>query len=80
MSTKRLYDRQVIAAARNLLMEYAALLEMAKEELTKETDAEAVDGKDAFEIARKALWKETRKEAFRDFINRIKTYGNQQLS
>ncbi len=80
MSTKRIYDRQVIAAARNLLTEYASLLELAKDELTAETDAEVVDGKDAFEIARKALRKEVRKEAFRDFINRIKTYGNQQLS
>lgn len=79
MSARKV-DRQIIAASRNLLAEYNSLLELVEQELTLETDAEVVDGKDAFEIARKALRKEERKKAFRDFINRIRTYGNQQLS
>ena len=79
MIPKRVKDRQVVASARNLLAEYLSLLELVKEDLTSEIDAELIDGKDAFEIARKTIRRESRKEALSEFINRIKTYGNQQI-
>lgn len=72
-------DRQVTSASRNLLSEYMSLLELIQAELVKETDDEPIDGKDSFEFARKAIRKEARKEAFQDFINRIKTHGNKRF-
>jgi hypothetical protein len=72
-------NKQITAAARNLIQEYGSLLELVQKELTEETDGELVDGKDAFDFARKTITKEARKQAFRDFVNRIKTHGNKQL-
>lgn len=72
-------DRQLIAAARNMVTEYGSLLELVRKDLTEETDAESKEGTTAFDMAKKTIRSEARKQAFTDLINRIKSYGNQRL-
>ena len=79
MSDPYIKDRKVISAARNLITEYEPLLNAVLEQLSRETDAEKVTGDDAFTIAKQTIHKEARKDAFRDFISRIRTYGSQRL-
>ena len=48
-------------------------------ELIAEIDEVKTSGDDAFTIAKKAIVKDASKQAIADFINRIKSYGNQRL-
>ena len=72
-------DWQIISSSRSLIAEYGPLLDLIAKELIAEIDEVKTSGDDAFTIAKKAIVKDASKQAIADFINRIKSYGNQRL-